>query len=99
MSVDEIRPGEIVVLKTGQRIPVDGVVKEGTGSVDESSLTGESLPVEKEADSALSGGTLVTQGHFLMQVTKRSEKTRPWLKLLSFVDEATSSKSAGGKIG
>ncbi len=75
VSVDEIRPGEIVVLKTGQRIPVDGVVKEGTGSVDESSLTGESLPVEKEADSALSGGTLVTQGHFLMQVTKVGEDT------------------------
>uniref|UniRef100_UPI00402A7690 heavy metal translocating P-type ATPase n=1 Tax=Turicimonas muris TaxID=1796652 RepID=UPI00402A7690 len=97
VSVDEIRPGEIVVLKTGQRIPVDGVVKEGTGSVDESSLTGESLPVEKEADSALSGGTLVTQGHFLMQVTKVGEDTA-LAQIIKLVDEATSSKAPVARL-
>lgn len=97
VSVDEIRPGEIVVLKTGQRIPVDGVVKEGTGSVDESSLTGESLPVEKETGSVLSGGTLVTQGHFLMQVTKVGEDTA-LAQIIKLVDEATSSKAPVARL-
>ncbi len=97
MSVADIRPGEIVVLKTGQRIPVDGIVKEGSGAVDESSLTGESLPVEKEVGASLSGGTLVTQGHFLMEVTKVGDDTA-LAQIIKLVDEATSSKAPVARL-
>ena len=58
----EIVAGDTVVLKTGERIPVDGVVIEGTATVDESAMTGESLPVAKAAGDSLSGATLMTSG-------------------------------------
>lgn len=97
VPVSDIKTGEVVVLKTGQRIPVDGIVKEGSGSVDESSLTGESLPVEKEPGTSLSGGTLVTQGHFLMEVTKVGEDTA-LAQIIKLVDEATSSKAPVARL-
>ena len=56
--MDEVRVGDIVLVKPGEKIPVDGVVIEGRSSVDESMLTGESLPVEKKSGDAVIGATL-----------------------------------------
>ncbi len=64
VAIEEVRVGDIVIVRAGGRIPVDGVVVEGHASVDESAITGESLPVEKTADSQVISAT-VTQNGFL----------------------------------
>ncbi|WP_300925667.1 heavy metal translocating P-type ATPase, partial [Turicimonas muris] len=97
VSVDEIRPGEIVVLKTGQRIPVDGVVKEGTGSVDESSLTGESLPVEKTPGSSVIGGSVSYNGALTVQVERVGADTT-LAKIIRIVEDAQGKKAPISKI-
>lgn len=65
-----VRVGDIVLVGSGVRIPVDGVVYKGQGSVDESTLTGESLPVFKQEGSKVSGGTLVTDGVLQVKATE-----------------------------
>jgi Zn2+/Cd2+-exporting ATPase len=70
LPVAEVLPGDIVVVRAGQRVPLDGVVLEGTSSVDQSSLTGESLPVLREPGDALFAGTLNGSGPLIMQVTR-----------------------------
>lgn len=62
----ELRVGDRLRVKAGEKVPVDGVVVEGSGAVDESLLTGESLPVQKAADDAVTGGTMNLQGSFIM---------------------------------
>ncbi len=66
VPVDEVRVDDVVLVRPGERIPVDGVVLEGRSSVDESAFTGESMPVEKEAGAEVTGGTLNHEG--LMRV-------------------------------
>ncbi len=62
VPIDEVRVGDIVLVKPGEKIPVDGVVIEGRSSIDESMLTGESLPVEKKSGDAVIGATLNKAG-------------------------------------
>jgi Cd2+/Zn2+-exporting ATPase len=68
--VSDIVPGELVVIRAGQRIPLDGVVETGASSVDQASLTGESLPVTKEEGDALFAGTMNGSGPLIMRVTR-----------------------------
>ncbi|MGF7473620.1 hypothetical protein WFJ45_22920, partial [Salmonella enterica subsp. enterica serovar Minnesota] len=58
VPADEVRVGDLVIVRPGEKIPVDGVVVEGRSTVDESMLTGESLPVEKKAGEPVIGATL-----------------------------------------
>ena len=67
---EAVKAGDKAVLRTGATIPVDGVVIEGSGTVDESAMTGESVPVPKAAGDTLTGATLVASGHFVMKATK-----------------------------
>ncbi len=97
ISVSEIVPDDLVVLKTGERIPVDGVAEQGEGYVDESSLTGESVPVSKTKGSPLSGASLVTHGHLVMRVTKVGEDTA-LAQIVRLVDDATSSKAPVARL-
>ena len=62
MPVDEIQPGDIVLVRAGERIAADGVVVEGFSAVDEASITGESIPKEKQAGSQVFAGTINGQG-------------------------------------
>ena len=89
---EAVKTGDVVVLRTGATIPVDGVVLEGTGSVDESAMTGESVPVAKREGDELTGATLVASGRFLMKATKVGEDTA-LAAIIRLVDEATSSKA------
>lgn len=57
VPLDELHSGDLVVVKTGQRIPVDGVIEEGQAALDESDLTGESMPVDKTAGDRVISGT------------------------------------------
>lgn len=75
VDVREVGPGARIVVKAGERIPLDGVVYEGSSSVDESTITGESLPVAKSRGDIVYGGTLNLDGVLKIRVTKRLEET------------------------
>ena len=69
VPITDVRTGDIVVVRPGERIPVDGIVVSGTGSVDESMLTGESLPVDKQPESTVIGATINTSGALDIRAT------------------------------
>jgi len=72
---NELQVGDVVVVNAGEALPVDGVVVDGLGSVDQHMLTGESQPVEKEADDTVFASTLVLSGRLFIQVEKAGENT------------------------
>lgn len=71
----EVQPGELLLVRPGERIPLDGEVVQGAASVDESSFTGESMPATKEAGAKVIGGTLNLDGFLEVKVTKVGEET------------------------
>ncbi|MBE2285509.1 MAG: heavy metal translocating P-type ATPase [Prosthecobacter sp.] len=87
--VEEIQVGDVIRIKPGTRIPVDGVVMEGSSSVDESMLTGESMPQTKETKSAVTGGTVNGNGTFLMRAERVGADT-----MLSQIVEMTAKAQA-----
>ena len=88
----EVQVGDVCVVRAGASVPCDGVVLEGSGSVDESALTGESLPVDKLPGDALTGATVNTAGWMLMRATHVGGETA-LAQIIRLVDEATSSKA------
>ncbi len=92
VPVEEIEVGEIVIVRPGEQIPVDGVLTEGSTNVDESSLTGESMPVAKTPGSPLFAGTLNQSGGIELRVTKRSEDST-LARMVQLVSEAQAEKS------
>ena len=92
VRVEELSLGDIVVLRPGEHVPVDGTVVEGTSHVDESSLTGESMPVTKSIGSTLFAGTLNQSGGLELQVTKRAEDST-LSRMVKLVEEAQAEKS------
>lgn len=94
---DDVKPGDEVVLRTGATVPVDGVVIEGEGELDESAMTGESRPVAKKKGDALTGATLVASGRFLMRATRVGDDTT-LAQIIRLVDEATSSKAPVARL-
>ncbi|WP_428768722.1 heavy metal translocating P-type ATPase [Treponema sp. HNW] len=97
IRVEDIRIGDILLVRAGQRIPVDGTVLKGTSGVDESMLTGESLPVEKSEGASVTGGTMNGNGLLYMQVTKIGKDT-VLSKIIMFVEEAQGKKAPISKI-
>ena len=85
--------GEIVIVKPGEKIPTDGAVTEGASSVDESMLTGESMPVEKAAGAAVIGGTLNRTGLFRFQATRVGAETA-LAQIIKMVEDAQASTAA-----
>lgn len=92
ITLEEVMVGDTLVVKAGENVPADGVISTGYGLLDESALTGESLPVEKKVGDSVTGATINTSGHFLMQVTRVGEDTT-LAQIIRLVDEATSSKA------
>ena len=97
IPVTEVRLGETLIVKAGESIPVDGTVLEGSSSVDESALTGESIPVEKHAGDKVIGATINKSGYFKMQATKVGDDTT-LAQIIRLVDDATSSKAPIAKL-
>ncbi|KAI4453486.1 atp7 isoform b [Holotrichia oblita] len=97
ISADDVVTGDILVVKAGDAIPVDGVITEGYSSVDESAITGESIPVEKNTGDQVTGGTINKTGYFKMKATAVGENTT-LAKIIRLVDEATSSKAPIAKL-
>lgn len=92
VPVDQVRVGDVVVVGPGGLIPVDGTLTEGRTSVDESSLTGESMPVSKSAGSSLFAGTMNQSGGIEMRVVRPSEDST-LARMVRLVAEAQSEKS------
>jgi Cu2+-exporting ATPase/Cu+-exporting ATPase len=92
IPLEEVRAGDILVVKAGAGVPVDGVIAEGSGFLDESALTGESLPREKQPGDPVTGATINKAGHFLMRATRVGDDTA-LARIVRLVDEATSSKA------
>ena len=93
----EVQPGDVLIVKAGESVPVDGVVLEGASAVDESALTGESIPVEKQAGDTVIGATINKSGYFKMRATKVGDDTA-LSQIVRLVDEATSSKAPIAKL-
>jgi Cu+-exporting ATPase len=91
IPVGEVVPGDLVVVRPGEKIPVDGVVKEGYSSVDESMVTGESLPVEKKVGDKVIGATINKMGTFKFEATKVGKET-VLAQIIRLVQEAQGSK-------
>src|SRR5690606_21016628 len=75
ISVDEVEVEDIVVVKPGERLPVDGVIVDGITSIDESMLTGESIPVEKNTGDKVIGGSINKNGYIKYRATKVGKDT------------------------
>ncbi len=92
VPVDDVQTGDVVLVRPGETIPVDGVVVEGRSTVDESMLTGESLPVEKKAGDAVVGATLNKLGLLKFEATKVGKDTA-LAQIIRLVEEAQGSKA------
>lgn len=92
IPIDEVIKGDIIIVRPGESVPVDGVVLSGSSSVDESMITGESLPVEKGKGDGVTGGTLNKLGSFKFQATRIGSETT-LSQIIKFVEEAQSSKA------
>src|SRR3989344_5592801 len=93
VPAESVMVDEIVVVRPGEKIPTDGVVLEGNSSVDESMLTGESMPVEKAAGSAVIGGTINRTGLFRYKTTRVGAETA-LAQIIKLVEEAQASTAA-----
>ena len=97
IPVEEIVTGDVLIVKSGASVPVDGKIIEGSAALDESALTGESLPVDKTIGDKVIGGTVNRSGYFKMEATAIGADTA-LAKIVALVDEATSSKAPIAKL-
>jgi len=92
VPIDEVAVNDTVVVRPGEKIPVDGVVTEGSSVVDESMLTGESIPVEKQPGAPVVGATINKTGYFRFQATKVGKDTA-LAQIIRLVEQAQGSKA------
>ncbi|NLW58969.1 MAG: heavy metal translocating P-type ATPase [Firmicutes bacterium] len=97
VEVDEVAVGDVLLVKTGAKIPVDGHVVAGEGSVNEASITGESLPVAKEKGSKVYAGTILDNGTIQVVADRVGEDTT-FGKIIELVEEAQDSKSVAERF-
>lgn len=97
VPTSKINVGDILLVKPGEKIPLDAVVIKGSSNVDESMLTGESLPVTKESDSNVTGGSLNINGMLYVKVSKIGKDTT-LAKIIAFVENAQAKKAPISKI-
>ena len=97
IAVEDLALNDIVIVKPGQSIPTDGVIIEGRTSIDESMLTGESLPVEKNIGDKVIGASINKSGSFRFEVTKLGDDTA-LAQIIKLVEEAGSSKAPIAKL-
>ena len=92
VPTEKVNLGDTLVIKSGAKIPLDGIVKEGQSGVDESMLTGESLPAEKTVGDSVTGGSINIDGLMLVEVTRIGGDTT-LAKIIKFVEDAQSKKA------
>ena len=97
VSIDQVRSGDIFVVRPGENIPVDGIVLDGNSAVNESALTGESIPVDKEAGSHVSAATVNQSGFLRCQATRVGEDTT-LSQIIQMVSDAAATKAPIAKV-
>lgn len=97
VPIDEVRIGDLVAIRPGDRVPVDGEVLEGTSSIDESMLTGEPMPIEKNAGDRVFAGTINTTGALRIRVTITGEGTA-LSQIVRIVEQAQGTKAPIARI-
>ena len=96
-TIEQVSKGGIFVVRPGENIPVDGVVLDGNSAVDESTLTGESIPVDKAAGSVVSAGTLNQSGYIRCQATRVAEDTA-LSQIIQMVSDVAATKAPIAKV-
>ncbi|MBP3927296.1 MAG: heavy metal translocating P-type ATPase [Clostridium sp.] len=97
VSIDQVRKGDIFIVRPGENIPVDGVVVEGHSAVNEAALTGESLPVDKEAGDTVSSATMNQSGYLRCEATRVGEDTS-LSQIIRMVSDAAATKAPIAKV-
>lgn len=97
IPVEDVVTGDTIIVKPGQRIPVDGKIIEGFSAVDESAITGESIPVEKQVGDTVIGATVNKSGYFRMTATRVGRDTT-LSQIIALVEEAGASKAPIAKL-
>jgi Cu+-exporting ATPase len=90
--VDDVQLGDIIVVRPGEQVPVDGIIRKGYSSIDESMITGESIPAEKKIGDGVIGGTINKTGSFQFEATKVGKDTT-LARIIRLVEEAQSGKA------
>ncbi|MBN8703682.1 MAG: cation-translocating P-type ATPase, partial [Bacteroidetes bacterium] len=98
IKTEDIRINDVILINTGDKIPVDGIITEGTGFADESSLTGESLPVQKLINSTVTSGTILIDGSVKIKALAVGENTT-LAKIIDLVKNAQHAKPSIQKLG
>lgn len=97
LDPEEVIPGEIVIVKPGEKIPVDGIVAEGNAYVNQAAITGESMPVAREESQGVFSGTIVESGYLKIRAEKVGEDTT-FARILEMVEEAQDKKAKTQKF-
>ncbi len=97
LPVSLLQVGDIIKVKPGERIPIDGIITEGSSSIDEAMLTGEPLPVKKSPGDTVTGGTINKSGSFLFKVSKLGEETT-LSQIINMVKQAQMTKPEIGRL-
>jgi Cu+-exporting ATPase len=97
IPIEEVVTGDLIQVKPGERVPVDGIVREGYSSLDESMITGESIPVEKKSGDEVIGATINKTGSFKFEATKIGKDTT-LARIVRLVEEAQGSKAPVQKL-
>src|SRR5690554_155259 len=92
VSVSELKMGDVVLVKPGDKVPVDGVIIEGTSTLDESMITGESVPVKKDVEDQVIGGTINGDGVLKVKITKLGSETY-LQQVITLVENAQKNRS------
>lgn len=96
-EIDDVEINDIIIVKPGESIPLDGIIIEGHSSVDEAMITGESLPVDKQVGQKVIGATMNQEGYLKIRVLKTSRETT-LSKIIELVEDAASSKAPIAKL-
>ena len=97
IAIDDVKVGEIVIVRAGERIPVDGTVASGKASVNQAPITGESVPVEKRTDDQVFAGTVVDLGALDVRVDKRGKETL-YSRIIALVENAQANQAPVQKL-
>lgn len=97
VNVSEISVGDIVIVRSGERIPIDGIITKGQSTVDESLVTGESTPLLKSVHDTVTGGSILQEGSVQFKVTKAVGET-VLAQIIKLVEEAQHSKAPGQRL-
>lgn len=97
VDVDDVDEGDVVLVKTGSQVPVDGIVVEGNGYLNEASITGEARQINKQLDDSVYSGTMVENGYLKIKATQVGDGTT-FAKIIELVEEAQDTKSKAEKF-